>query len=426
MSSLELLKTKRFAPLFAVQFLGAFNDNIFKNTFTILVTFHAAAWTTLPLDILAPLIGAIFILPFFIFSGLAGALADKYDKARLARYVKLLELILMIVATIGFSLHSFYLLLVVVFGMGLHSTLFGPIKYAILPQHMKEEELVGANALVESGTFVAILLGTLGGGLLASFSYGGIMAGIGGIIIALIGYLCSRFIPKAPSLDPQMAISYNLFSQMFYTLKLAYRNQIVFLSIIAISIFWFYGALLLAQLPAFVKVVLKGDETIVTLLLSVFTIGIGVGSFLCEKLSHHQIRPVLIMIGAIGMSVFGIIFAKSAADFLPSQTLLANLAFWYILADLLFIALFAGLFSVPLYTIMQSYANVEFRSRIIAANNILNALFMVLSAIMTMILLDRHISMSTIFFIAALIVGVIGGGISLVITKRIKKQQEVF
>jgi MFS family permease len=408
MSSFYLLKTKRFAPLFVVQFLGAFNDNIFKNTLAILVTFHASAWTSLPLGILAPLIGAIFILPFFIFSGLVGALADKYDKATLTRLVKLLEFGLMSIATLGFYMHGFSLLLVVVFGMGLHSTLFGPIKYAIIPQHMSENELVMANALVESGTFGAILLGTLGGGLIAASEYGGIIAGIMGMVIALIGYVCSRYIPTAPSLNEQMSLSYNIFAQTAQTLKLAYANKTVFFSIIAISWFWLYGALLLSQFPAFVKVVLVGDETTVTLLLSLFTIGIGVGSFLCEKLSHHTIRPSLIILGALGMAFFGIDFALTSSSFVPVEALFSSSTFWHILIDLTLIALFGGLGSVP-----------AFRSRIIAANNILNALFMVLGAVLTMVLLDASWRIPEVFLSAAIGTGLIATWIAWVLYKRI-------
>lgn len=419
MSAFYLLKTKRFAPLFTVQFLGAFNDNILKNTLAILVTFHASAWTSLPLGILAPLIGAIFILPFFIFSGLAGALADKYDKATLTRLVKLLELGLMCIATLGFYMHGFSLLLIVVFGMGLHSTLFGPIKYAIIPQHMGENELVMANALVESGTFGAILLGTLGGGLIATSASGGIIAGVMGMAIALIGYVCSRYIPSAPSVNAQMSLSYNIFSQTAQTLKLAYANKTVFLAIIAISWFWLYGALLLSQFPAFVKIVLEGDETTVTLLLSLFTIGIGVGSFLCEKLSHHTIRPSLIILGALGMTFFGIDFALTSSSFVPVEVLFSSTTFWHILIDLTLIALFGGLFSVPLYAIMQSQSDPAFRSRIIAANNILNALFMVLGAVLTMVLLDASWQIPEVFLSAAIGTGIIATWIACVLHKRL-------
>ena len=419
MSSFYLLKTKRFAPLFTVQFLGAFNDNIFKNTLAILVTFHAGSWTSLPLEVLAPLIGAIFIVPFFLFSGLAGALADKYDKATLTRLVKLLEFGLMSIATLGFYMHWFSLLLVVVFGMGLHSTLFGPIKYSIIPQHMGENELVTANALVESGTFGAILLGTLGGGMIAASAYGGIIAGVMGMAIALIGYVCSRFIPTAPSLNAQMNLSYNIFSQTAQTLKLSYANKTVFLSIIAISWFWLYGALLLSQFPAFVKIVLEGDETTVTLLLSLFTVGIGVGSFLCEKLSHHTIRPSLIILGALGMAFFGMDFALTSSSFVPIERLFSSITFWHILVDLTLIALFGGLFSVPLYAIMQSQSDPSFRSRIIAANNILNALFMVLGAVLTMVLLDASWRIPEVFLSAAIGTSIIATWIAWVIYKRI-------
>ena len=415
----SLLKSKRFGPLFSVQFLGAFNDNIFKNTLAIIVTFQAASWTSLPLGLLAPLVGAIFILPFFIFSGFAGALADKYDKASLTRFVKLLELGLMVVATIGFSFHWLWLLFVVVFGMGLHSTLFGPIKYAIIPQHMSENELVMANAMVEAGTFGAILLGTIGGGLIAASTYGGIIAGLMGIVLAICGYFISRHIPTAPSLSPHMPLSYNIFLQTSQTLKLAFANKIVFLSILAISWFWLYGALLLSQFPAFVKIVLEGNETTVTLLLSLFTVGVGVGSFLCEKLSHQTIRPALILAGALGMALFGIDFALTSASFVPQASLLASITFWHILADLTLIGLFGGLFSVPLYALMQGKSDPAFRSRIIAANNILNALFMVLGAVLTMVLLDVGWSIPHIFLVTAIGTGCVTSWIALVLKKRL-------
>jgi len=419
-SSMYLLKTKRFAPLFFVQFLGAFNDNVFKNTLAIIVTFHAALWTSLSLEVLAPLVGAIFIAPFFLFSGFSGALADKYDKATLTKFVKVLEFILMGIATLGFTLHLLWLLFIVVFGMGMHSTLFGPIKYSIIPQHMKKNELVLANALVESGTFGAILLGTILGGVFAALPNGGIIAGVSGMIIAALGYICSCYIPKAPSTNPQSKISYNIFWQTYHTLKLAFENKTVFLSIIAISVFWFYGALLLSQFPAFVKTILHGNESIVTLLLALFTVGIGVGSFICEKLSHHEIRPSLILVGALGMSLFGLDFAMTSVYFEPSESLYTNLSFLHILADLTLIALFGGLFSVPLYALVQAKSDSAFRSRIIAANNILNALFMVLGAVVTMLLLDMDCSIAHIFLIAAVITGVIASFIALILIKRLR------
>lgn len=407
----SLLKTSRFAPLFVVQFLAAFNDNLLKNTLAIILTFKAAEWTSIPAGLLAPLVGAIFIAPFFFWSGLAGVLADKYDKATLTRYVKLFELVLMLIATIGFVSHSFSLLLGVIFGMGLHSTLFGPIKYAILPQHLHEEELINGNALIESATFASILLGTIIGGILSGYEKGGEIAGMAGMVIALIGYITSRQIPSAPSLQPELALSYNFLAQTFQSIVLARRNQIVFLSILAISWFWLYGALLLSQFPALVKIILMGSEATVTLILSIFTVGIAVGSILCEQLSHHKVRPTLILIGAVGMSLFGIDFAFGVQHFHAVGPLNSNPSFWHILADLVLIGIFGGLYNIPLYTLMQNRSDVQSRSRIIAANNILNALFMVVGAVGIMILLSYGWSISEVLLGVAVC--------SLVVTVRI-------
>jgi MFS family permease len=417
-SSLYLLKTRRFAPLFGTQFLGAFNDNLFKNTLAVILTFQGAQWTTINISLLAPIIGAIFILPFFLFSGMAGELADRYDKARLARVVKVWEILLMILATVGFSLHLFELLLIVVFGMGMHSALFGPIKYSIIPQHMGENELITANALVESGTFAAILLGTILGGILSIFPNGGVIASCVAILLAVLGYLISRFIPTAPSLMPHTSISFNLPMQTINALRLAYKNRIVFLSILAISWFWLYGALLLSEFPTLVKTILMGNETTVTVLLSLFTLGIGIGSILCEKLSAHTIRPPLILVGAIGMAVFGIDFALSAQTFHFHGTLYTMIEFWHVLVDLVLIGVFGGLYSVPLYALMQARSDAQVRSRIISANNILNALFMVLGAIATMLLLENGCTIPDILLGTAIATGVV----AIVIALKIKNQ----
>lgn len=417
-SPLYLLKTRRFAPLFGTQFLGAFNDNLFKNTLAVLLTFQASEWTSLSPALLAPLIGAIFILPFFLFSGIAGEIADIFDKARLARIVKIWEIFLMILALIGFIMHSFVTLMIVIFGMGMHSTLFGPIKYSIIPQHMGENELVTANALVESGTFAAILLGTILGGTLSAVENGGIIAAAASIVIALIGYAFSRYIPAAPSSHTSTTtVSLNIFTQTSQAIRLSYRNKMVFLSILAISWFWLYGALLLSQFPAFVQSVLMGDEKTVTLLLSLFTLGIGAGSLLCERLSHHSLRISLVVIGAIGMGLSGIDFALSAAHFTVSGALYSNPQFFHILLDLTLIGIFGGLYSIPLYALMQAKSDVGSRSRIIAANNILNALFMVSGAVLTMLLLGKGFSIATIFLMIAMGTLMVAGVITVVLKK---------
>jgi MFS family permease len=401
-SPFYLLKTRRFAPLFGTQFLGAFNDNLFKNTFAILLTFEALEWTSLSVSLLAPLIGAVFIFPFFLFSGLAGEVCDKYDKAMLSRIVKVWEILLMVIATAGFVAHSFAVLLVVVFGMGMHSTLFGPIKYSIIPQAMGENELVSANALVESGTFVAILGGTILGGILASIPNGGVVAGILAILVAFIGYLFSRAIPSAPSYSSSMRLSFNLISQTLRVVKLAYQSRIAFLSILAISWFWLYGALLLSQFPFLAKTILMGNGASVSVLLAVFTVGIAVGSIVCERLSHHLIRPSLIVVGAIGMSVAGIDFALSVQDFHLNGLLYENPQFVRILVDLVAMGIFGGLYSVPLYALIQRYSVPEVRSRIIAANNVLNALFMVVGSVAVMLLLGEGWTIASVLLAIAI------------------------
>jgi MFS family permease len=272
-----LLKSRRFAPFFATQFLGAFNDNLFKNALVVLLTFQAAQWTTLAPGLLANMAAGIFILPFFLFSATAGQLADKYDKAMLARLVKVLEMVIMGVAATGFFLHSLPVLMGALFLLGLHSTLFGPVKYAIMPQHLHADELVGGNALIEAGTFVAILIGTLAGGLLAGSVEHPAWIAVGGFVVAFAGYLSSRSIPSAPAPVPELTINLNPFSETWRNLKLAHENIVVFRSLLGISWMWFFGAVFLSQFPSLAKEVLHGNEQVASLLLVVFSIGIGTG-----------------------------------------------------------------------------------------------------------------------------------------------------
>lgn len=401
-SPFYLFRTNRFAPLFGTQFLGAFNDNLYKNTLAVVLTFQAAEWTSLSSALLAPLIGAVFIAPFFLFSGLSGEIADRLDKARLARIVKVWEIIMMIVAVAGFATHSFTTLLLVVFGMGMHSTLFGPIKYSIIPQHMRENELIGANALIESGTFGAILLGTIVGGALAAIPNGGEIASSCALIVAVVGYLFSRYIPSAPPPSREEAFAFGFWKHTSDALSLAYRDRLVFLAILAISWFWLYGALLLSQFPSLVKDLLMGSEETVTLILALFTLGIGVGSALCERLSHHHVRYGIVVAGGVGMAVAGVDFAWGIGTFEPDGALSQNIHFWRIVADVTLLGIFGGLYSVPLYALVQERSAPEARSRIIAANNILNALFMVLGAVATMAILSLGYNIAWLFAIVAL------------------------
>lgn len=406
-SQFALLATRRFLPFFVTQFLGAFNDNVFKNALVVLLTFQAASWTTLAPGVLANLAAGIFILPFFLFSATAGQIADKYDKALLARGVKLLEIAIMGIAGIGFALHSLTVLMVALFLLGLHSTVFGPVKYALLPQHLKEDELLGGNALVEAGTFVSILLGTLLGGLLAAQPGGEMwITGIA-LLIAGSGYLASRQIPAAPAPAPDLAISANPLTETWRNIGFARHNRRVFLAILGISWFWLYGALFLAQFPAYAKTVLGGEEGAVTLLLATFTVGIGTGSLLCEKLSGHRIDTRLVPFGALGMTVFGLDFAlASPAGTVAGQAhavsvLLQDRQVWRLLFDLLLLGGFGGLYCVPLYALMQQQSQPEVRARIIASNNIMNALFMVAGAGAAAALLAAGGSIALLFGTAA-------------------------
>jgi 1-acyl-sn-glycerol-3-phosphate acyltransferase len=403
-----LLQARRFRPFFLTQFLGAFNDNLFKNALVVLLTFQSAQWTTIAPEILANLAAGIFILPFFLFSATAGQLADKYDKAMLARMVKVLEMGIMLVAAAGFFLHSLGLLLGALFLLGLHSTMFGPVKYAILPQHLKEEELIGGNALVEAGTFVAILIGTLAGGLLAGAGLDPVWVAGAGFLVAVLGYVTSRGIPPAPAPVPDLVVNPNPLTETWRNIGFARENRTVFLSILGISWFWLYGALFLAQFPAFAKNVLGGGEGAVTLLLATFTIGIGIGSLLCERMSSKHVELGLVPFGSIGLTLFGLDLGFAAlplaagAEVRGVGALLGEFSTWRILFDLFMIGLFGGFFIVPLYALVQLRSAPEQRARIIAANNIMNALFMVVGAGAAAGLLGAGLSIPTLFIVAAI------------------------
>ena len=407
-SQFGLMRERRFLPFFLTQFLGAFNDNAYKNALIILVGFNASDWGGMSTGMLSNIAAGLFILPFFLFSATAGQLADKYEKSRLIRLTKLLEIVVSIIAVMGFYVHSLSLLLIALFLLGTQATLFGPVKYAILPQHLKLEELIGGNALVEGGTFIAILLGTLLGGILASYGAAGVFwICVMITTVAVAGYLTSWGIPLAPAAAPELKINWNPVSQTWETLKITREFPAVFLSIIGISWFWFYGAIFLSQFPEYTRNVLQGNEHVVTLLLTAFSIGIGTGSLLCERLSGKQIEIGLVPLGSIGMTIFSIDLALEhpvlpaqgvwgAADFLGTW---GNL---HILLDLVLIGLFGGLYIVPLYALMQSRSPVAVRSRMIASNNIVNSIFMVLAAVLAVGLLQAGLTIPQIFLLTAL------------------------
>ncbi|HJW12849.1 MAG TPA: MFS transporter [Albitalea sp.] len=416
----DLLRQRRFAPFFWTQFLGAGNDNLFKFAFTLLVTFKLeVAW--LPPKLAGLAIGALFILPFLLFSATSGQLADKYDKATLIRLVKSLEIAIMALAAWGFVAGLVPLLLACVFLMGLHSTLFGPVKYAYLPQHLNERELTGGNGMVEMGTFVAILLGNVLGGVLMDVSPGGVeMVAATCIGLAVVGRLLSQAVPTSPSTDPQLRINWNPLTETLRNLKLAHENVVVFRSLLGISWMWFFGAVFLSQFPSFAKEVLHGNEQVATVLLVVFSIGIATGSLLCEVLSRRHVEIGLVPLGAIGMSVFAIdlYFASRGlppADSLSLAAFVAQSAHWRVMADLALLSLFAGLYSVPMYALIQLRSQASHRARIIAANNILNALFMIVSAVGVGVLLKLGVSIPQVFLIVGLLNAVVAGFIFLLV-----------
>lgn len=406
-----LLKQRRFAPFFATQFLGAANDNLFKFALTVLVTYQLQLnW--LPPQMAGLVIGALFILPFLLMSATAGQWADKHDKATIMRHTKLMEVVIMAIAVVGLIGQMVPLLLVCIFLMGLQSTLFGPVKYAYLPQHLSERELTGGNGLVEMGTFVAILLGNVAGGLLMSIPQIGVQWVAGACLgVALLGWLASMRIPTSPASDPGLKLNWNPFSETWRNLQLARQYPSVFRSLLGISWMWFFGAVFLSQFPSFARDVLGGNEQVASLLLVVFSVGIAVGSLLCETFSHRHVEIGLVPIGALGMTVFAFdLYLASQAVVPPASggllsvgEFVAQPAHWRVMADLALLAFSAGFYSVPMYALIQLRAQPSHRARIIAANNILNALFMVVSSLLAGAMLGAGFSIPQVFGATALL-----------------------
>ena len=402
-----LLRQRRFAPFFWTQFAGAANDNLFKFAFTVMVTYQlSVGW--LPPSLAGLVIGALFILPFLLFSATSGQLTDKWDKTRMIRFVKNLEIGIMALAALGFLQANVVILLACTFLMGLHSTLFGPVKFAYLPQVLNHRELTGGNGMVEMGTFVAILLGNVAGGLLVAVpQIGHMQVAIACVALAVLGRTVAQFIPPTPATDPGLRVNWNPVTETIRNLKLAHGNLVVFRSLLGISWMWFFGAVFLSQFPSFAKEVLHGDEQVASLLLVVFSIGIGTGSLLCEVLSRRHVEIGLVPLGAIGMSVFAIdlYFASRGlppADGLHLREFIAQPAHWRVMADLALLSLFAGLYSVPMYALIQMRSQATHRARIIAANNILNALFMIASSVIAGALLAAGFSIPQIFLVVGI------------------------
>jgi 1-acyl-sn-glycerol-3-phosphate acyltransferase len=416
-SQFALLGTRRFLPFFLTQFFGAFNDNLFRNALVVSITYGASA-AAANAGLLSNLAQGLFILPFFLFSALAGQLADKYEKSRLIRQTRLAEVFVMLCAAAALYAGHVPTLLALIFLLGVLATIFGPLKYSLMPQHLRQSELIGGNALVDAGTFIAILIGTIAGGLLVTGAtasadgakHANTLAAAVMVAVAIGTYVCARFIPRAEATDPALKINFNPFTSTWQMLRFAAQSRAILNSLLGISWFWLVGALILAQLPAYSKDVLGGDKTVFTLLLAAFSVGTALGSLACERLSGHKVEIGLVPLGSIGMTVclLDLYFEHPGAAVATGEALdwTAFLAAggWDITLDCALIGLFGGLFIVPLYALILSRSAESHRARIIACNNILNAGFMVIAAVIAIVWLEvLHLSIPQLFIFAAVL-----------------------
>ena len=426
----QLFKHRRFSAMFFTQFLGAFNDNIFKQALILVLTYTAASQLGMEVSILNNLAAMLFILPYFLFSALAGQIADKFEKSKLTRLIKLLELVIMAIAAVGFVFEWYALLFVALFLMGTHSTFFGPIKYAYLPQAMNENELVGANGLFQMGTSLAILLGMIIAGVLTQLSQSFYWISVAVLVVAVLGYLAARYIPTMPAMQPQLDIDWNIFTTSVATVRYLYSLPFLFFVILGNSWFWFYGATFLTQTPEFSKVILHGDESVVIFLLTLFSVGVSIGSLLCKTFTKNQVSLRLLPFGIAGLSIFAIdlYFSLSGLNInVDNETLLGISDLfgingsWRVFADLFFLGFSGGLYIVPLYASMQAYAPKSHRARIIGANNIFNAIFMVTSAIFAIVILNTlGLTLPQLFLVTGLLNIAFGAFLYIKLNKHIK------
>ena len=386
--SKSLLLSRRFWPIFATQFFGAFNDNLFKSALALFVTFRSARLAGLSPEQVVAVAGGVFILPFFLFSAIAGELADKYPKAAIIRIVKIAEIAIMALGAVGFLTGSLAALFTVLFLMGVHSTVFGPLKYGILPELLDKEELVGGNALIEMGTFLAILLGTVASGvLMAREAHGASGLAAAALAVAVAGFLASRAIAAGRATAPDLVVRWGLFRPTYDLVRCAARERSVVYSILGISWFWLMGGVVLSVLPTLVSKNLGGTEAVVTYFLALFSVGVGAGSMLCKRLSARQLELGLVPIGSFGITVFLLdaSFALRAAGHHEGATilqLLGRVQGVRLSADLALFAVSSGIYIVPLYTLMQERSSERERARVIAGNNVVNAAFMVVGALL--------------------------------------------
>lgn len=404
--SFALMKQRRFLPLFATQFLNAFNDNFYKMAMVILVTFtiykdpETEAWFN-------ALAGGLFILPFFLFSALAGQLADSTDKTRMIRLIKTAEIFIMIVGAIGIWLHLVPVMLLALFAMGMHSAFFGPIKYAILPQHLEEDEVLAGTGWVEAGTYIAILMGTIVGGLTPPH-----IAIPGIIAVALIGRLTATFVPAAPpEAEAQgMKIDYHVFRSSWRLVNSTMHIPRLFLAIVSISFFWAIGAILAAQFPPLVKNALGADNTVATLFTAIFSVGVAIGSIIVNRLLKGHVSARYSPGSVLVMSLFVLDlwwnvkgWSHHSAALMDWREFLSLTAGDRIIFDLLGIAVAGGMFVVPLYAFLTTTVAKSQTARTVAANNIVNSGFMVAAVLLLSVLIGMGLTIDdTLLMVAAM------------------------
>ncbi|WP_151980710.1 MFS transporter [Acinetobacter guerrae] len=409
----NLMTSRRFLPMFLTQFFGALNDNVYKQALLLVITYGLISQQSASVSTLNNLAALLFILPYFIFSATAGQIADKFERASLVRAIKILEIIIMLIGSAGFITGHLLLLMLALFLMGVHSTFFGPIKYAILPEILKPNELMSGNALFQSGTSIAILLGMILGGAVISSSHGNLTwISLTVVSIAVIGYLCSRFILPQKIAEPNLEIDWNFFRTSFQTIKYAKSLPLIFTILLGNSWYWFYGATYLTQIPQLTQQNLHASENVVSLLLTFFSVGIGVGSLLCRKIGGSELNIKMVPIGAVGLTIFAFYLAACLA-YVPEKTgalmsltdmFTSGFVYYHVMLAVTLLGISGGFYIVPLYAMMQAYSPRSHRARVVAANNILNAVFMVSSAVFSIIILSiLKIDIKILFIITAVL-----------------------
>jgi acyl-[acyl-carrier-protein]-phospholipid O-acyltransferase/long-chain-fatty-acid--[acyl-carrier-protein] ligase len=428
-NQLNLFMTRRFLPLFITQFFGALNNNVFKNALILLITFRIADLVGLNSQLLVAMAAGFFILPFFLFSATAGQLADKYEKSRMISVIKFIEIMLMVFATVGFYFQNTCFLMFVLFALGTQATFFGPLKYAILPEHLHENELIAGNGLIEAGTFISILFGTILGGALILQKNGEYVISAIIMLVALAGWCSSLFIPRTNTHQAELKINYNFISETKNLLIYSKQNRDIFLCILGISWFWLFGATFLSELPVFAKNALHADQSVVILFLTIFSIGLAIGSVICNRLLNGKIHVSYVPFGVLGMSIFTIdlycsadhIVVGSINSLMGTYQFLCSINGWRIAIDLLFIAIFGGLYTVPLYAMMQNRSTSSHRARIIAVNNVVNALFMVIAAVATAVMIKFGFTVLDVF----LAIAISNGLVAMVLLMELLKKRDL-